>query len=300
MPYLRKYGLLYLLATLWILAPSCQCKKEHINPPEPPPPPQDVYLVTSISLNHVPKDSFVYNDQQQLIQHWDYNTTYRQWQNYITFDYNADGYVKTARYYNENDNTEKSLSQQDQLSWNTGKLLVYTTRYRELGQAISGYDTTTLLVNANKQFTLSGSKDTFVFNIGIYGNMVAFKEYAYQQQDVGQFTAHNYMNVTGAPLIFEEYRYTMTYGNQPNPLYPYLSKNPLLLQIVTADLQNKWKGYPYLASEHLVTSFRYEEANGDHATIPVTYTPFASSAYPQDQLIGSDIISYRYRVIKHQ
>ncbi|WP_343743704.1 hypothetical protein [Chitinophaga sp.] len=298
MPYRSTY-VLYLFAVILLLTHSCQCKKEHVDPPQPPAPPQDTWLVTSISLNGIPKDSFVYNDQQQLVQHWDYNTSYRQWQNYVVFSYNADGYVKMARYYNENDNTTKSLSQQDSLAWTSGKLWVYTTRYRDMGAGISGYDTTLLLVNTNRQFTLSGSKDTFIFNQGIYGDMVRFKEYTYLQQDVRQFTGHNYVNVIGAPTILEEYRYTMTYGSQVNALYRFLVKNPLLIQLVTADLQNTWKGFPYLASEHYVNSVRYEDAAGTQTTLPVTYTPFDTSAYPKEQLIGQNTsISYRYQIIR--
>lgn len=298
MPCLRKYGWC-LLTGLLLLTHSCQCKKEHVDPPSPPVLPQDTYLVTSIRINGIPKDSFVYNDRLQLTQRWDYNPSYRQWQNYVAFGYNADGYVKTASYYNENDNTVKSLSQTDSLAWTPGRLMIYSTLYRNLGEEISGYDTTSLQVNAIRQFTLAGSKDTFIFNSGILGDMVQFKEYSYQQQDIPLFVTHNYVNVIGGALVLEGYRYTMTYNDRINPLHRYLSKNPLLLQAVTADLQNNWKGYPYLASEHYVTSIRYEEVNGASTTLPVTYIPFDTSAYAKEQRIGDNtVISYRYKIIK--
>ncbi|SJZ53508.1 hypothetical protein SAMN04488128_101622 [Chitinophaga eiseniae] len=298
MPCLRKYGWC-LLTVVLLLTHACQCKKEHVDPPSPPPPPQDTYLVTSIRLNGIPKDSFVYNDRLQLIQRWDYNTSYRQWQNYIAFSYNADGYVKTAHYYNENDNTLKSLSQRDSLAWTSGRLMIYSTLYRNLGEEISGYDTTSLQINTSRQFTLAGSKDTFIFDNTIFGTMLQFKEYTYQQQDVQQFVTHNYVNITGGTLVLEGYRYTMTYNGQTNPLHRYLSRNPLLLQAVTADLQNNWKGYPYLASEHYVTSIQLQEVNGGSMTMPVTYTPLDTSAYPKDQRIGDNtVITYQYKIIK--
>ncbi len=296
MPYLIQYRW-YLLIALLLLTHSCQCKKEHIDTPPPPAPPQDTYLVTSIRINGIPKDSLVYNDQLQLTERWDYNTSYRQWQNYIAFAYNTDGYLKVARYYAENDNTLKSLAQKDSLGWANGNLTVYTTFYRELGSAISGYDTTKYLLDDFRRFSLIGYTDTLIF---YFGRMMSYEKYNYQQQDIQQYHVVNYVEPFDIPPTTEAYRYDMTYGSQPNPLYRYLSKNPLLLRVITADLQNNiWKGYPFLASEHLVTGIRYETAASPAITIPVTYFTPDNMPYPQEQRLASGVtIGYRYRVVK--
>lgn len=296
MPHLRKYGW-YLLTALLLLTHSCQCKKEHVDPPSPPAPSQDTYLVTSIRINGIPKDSFVYNGQLQLTERWDYNTSYRQWQNYTAFTYNADGYIKIARYYAENDNTLKSLAQKDSLGWASGHLTVYTTFYREQGAEISGYDTAKYPLDNLRRFSLIGYTDTLPF---YFGRMMSYEKYLYQQQDIQQYHVVNYVEPFDIPPTTEAYRYDMTYGSQPNPLYRYLSQNPLLLRMVTADLQkNLWKGYPFLASEHLVTSIRYETAASPAITVPVTYFTPDTMRYPQEQRLASGTtISYRYRVVK--
>lgn len=296
MPYLRKYGI-YLFAAFLLLTHSCQCKKEHVDPPQPPAPPQDTYLVTSISLNGIPKDSLVYNDQLQLTERWDYNTSYRQWQNYTAFDYNADGYLKMARYYAENDNTLKSLAQKDSLGWAPGHLTIYTTFYRNQGEEISGYDTTKYLQDDFRRFSLIGYTDTLPF---VFGRMMSYEKYFYQDKDIRQYHIVNYVEVSNTSPTTEAYQYDMTYGSQPNPLYSHLSKNPLLLRMVTADLQNNiWKGYPFLASEHYVTSIRYESATSAAVTIPVTYFTPDNAPYPQEQRLASGTtISYRYRIVK--
>lgn len=298
MLYRQRYHWLCLIAVLYLLAPSCQCKKEHVDPSGPPPaPPPDGYLVTSIRINGTPKDSFVYNDQQQLTQHWDYNTTYRQWQNYSTFTYDADGYLKMVRYYNENDNTLKSLSQQDLVAWTPGKLMIYTTHYRNLGQEISGYDTSYLTLNNNRQLSLIGYKDTLPF---FFGRMMSYEEYTYQQQDIQRYHVVNYVEQTNLPPNTEAYQYDMVYRSELNPLYRHLSKNPLLCRIVTADLQNSnWKGFPFLASEHAVNSIRYETATATAINIPVTYFRPDTMLYPSEQRLASGTtISYGYRIVK--
>ncbi|NML41722.1 hypothetical protein HHL17_31340 [Chitinophaga sp. G-6-1-13] len=296
MPYLRTYGI-SLLAAILLLTHSCQCKKEHVDPPQPPAQQQENYLVTAIRINGTPKDSLVYNNQLQLTERWDYNTSYRQWQNYTAFMYNADGYLKLARHYNENDNTLKSLSQKDSLGWAPGRLTVYTTYYRNLGDEISGYDTTRYLQDDARRFSLIGYTDTLPF---FFGRMMSYEKYFYDQQDIRQYHIVNYVEPIGLPPTTEAYQYDMTYGSQPNPLYRYLSKNPLLLRMVTADLQNNiWKGYPFLASEHYVTSIRYETATSAAVTIPVTYFTPDTMHYPQEQRLASGTtISYRYRIVK--
>lgn len=296
MPYLRKYGI-YLFAAVLLLTHSCQCKKEHVDPPQPPAPQLDKYLVTSLRVNGISKDSFVYNDHQQLTERWDYNTSYRQWQNYTAFVYNTDGYLKIARHYNENDNTLKSLSQKDSLIWFPGKLTIYTTFYRNLGEEISGYDTTRYLLDDVRRFTLIGYTDTLPF---FFGRMMSYEKYFYDQQDIRQYHIVNYVEPINLPPTTEAYQYDMTYGSQPNLLYRHLAKNPLLLRMVTADLQNNlWKGYPFLASEHYVTSIRYETAASSAVTIPVTYFTADTMQYPQEQRLASGTtISYRYRLVK--
>lgn len=118
---------------LLITAPGCQCKKDNtITPPPQPEPPKDTYLVTSIRVNNVPKDSLVYNDLHQVTERWDYNPSYRIWQNYVAYTYQPDGYVAIAKYYNENDNTIKSLSRRDSLVWKPMQLIAYTTYYLSL------------------------------------------------------------------------------------------------------------------------------------------------------------------------
>ncbi|RBL88713.1 hypothetical protein [Chitinophaga flava] len=288
---LKKYVLIALLFTV----SACQCKKENVDPPAPPAPPQDTYLVTSIRINGIPKDSLVYNNQQQLIERWDYNTSFHQWQNYISFIYAADGYLKTALYYNENDNSLKSRSQKDSLAWTAGRVTIYTTYYRELGEAVSGYDTSTLQINNSRLLSLAGSKDTFYLNIGVFGEKVEYEEYLYQQQDISHFTGLNYINIRGGQLVKDAYSYDMRYNSQINPLFRYLAKNPILLRKVTADLQDiVRRGYPFLASEHYVTSIRSAAAD-----MPVTYYTPDTLKYPLEQILpSSNKISYRYKIIK--
>lgn len=302
MLYSKKSILYYATVLSLMLAPACQCKKESTLPTRPGEIPKDSHLITVIKINNVPKDSLVYNDQQQVTERWDYNTTYRRWQNYITYKYNADGYVTMVKYYNENDNTYKSLSQQDSLVWNNGVLIAYSTRYREMGNEISGYDTIRLKLNSNNQLTMLGSKDTLLVFPG--GKMVYYTEYQYDGNNIRSFTDMSY-NITAddavSATLFTD-SYEMTYNQVRNPLYKLGAKNPYLFRTLIGDnfpdLSNKY--FPFLGSERYVTNIKYKSEVIPFANISVTYKMLDGGNYAQTQTFEelNMVISYSYKIVK--
>ncbi|WP_142686261.1 hypothetical protein [Chitinophaga polysaccharea] len=287
---------------LLITAPGCQCKKDNtITPPPQPEPPKDIYLVTAIRVNNVPKDSLVYNDQHQVTERWDYNPSYRIWQSYIVYQYNQEGYLSIAKYYNENDNTVKSLSQKDSLVWKPAQLVTYTTFYRELGTEISGYDTAYMQITPDRLLTLEGSTDTLVLD-GIPAIAVIYRQYRYQGKDVNQFTDMNYFLVRyGSPNLTMS-RFDLAYSQLNNPLFAQVAKNPNLFRAIVNDnypfFSNEF--YPYLISEHLVTNIRYESEQIAPKNCPVTYKMYDTTNFPQTQTIAglNKTLSYTYKVIK--
>lgn len=294
--------LLYCTALLlFIIAPACQCKKDNsVTPPPRPEPPKDIYLVTSIRVNNVPKDSLVYNDQHQVTERWDYNTSYRIWQNYVAYQYNQEGYVSMARYYNENDNTIKSLSQKDSVAWTTDRIIVYTTFYRELGNEISGYDTLGYLhINNQRLLTLAGTKDTIPIGVGV---AVLYKQYQYNGKDITQFLDWNWYHVANRQPTSFMNKFDLAYLPFGNPLFPQVSKNPLLFRAIGGDnfpySSNEY--YPYLLSEHLAGAFTYEADDVPSKICPVTYKMYDTTHYPQTQSIAgiNKTIDYTYKVIK--
>lgn len=282
--------------------PACQCKKDSVTPPAPPDPVKDIYLVTSIRINGVPKDSFVYNDRYQVKERWDYNPSYRIWQNYISFSYNADGYLKKASYYNENDNTLKSLSQQDSIVWTPGRLKIYNTFYRELGEVISGYDSAFMQLLPDNKLALTGSKDTVHMSGTIRGERVYFQEYQYNNNEISRFIAVDYFNhFDSPPVIKEVYDFEMQYNQQNNPLYQQVAKNPILLRAITSDLLHaNENGYPFLASEHYVTAIKYQHNSLPAINVTVSYQPFDTSGYPVTQSLPglNTTVTYNYKIIK--
>ncbi|WP_160712551.1 hypothetical protein [Chitinophaga solisilvae] len=288
----------YFLLLAGILICSCRKNDDGGSGPAPEPPEDSSYLVTAIRINGLPKDSLVYNERQQVKERWDYNPSYRMWQNYVTFTYNANGYVKTARYYHENDNTTKSLSQQDSIIWETGRVITYTTKYREYGTEISGYDTTSLQINGDLQLSMSGIKDTAYLD---FIKWLLYDEFSYTGNDLQQFHYLNHVIPNRAPAVKREYTFTMQYGQQRNALYPQLSRNPVLARLVTAYRNpEEGIGYPYLVSLHHITAVTYQ-LNGQ--AVPVTVnTKMKNERYPESiQLSGlGEEISYRYKVVKNK
>lgn len=301
-----QYPLITLLlgTALWLLviAPGCQCKKDNtVNPPPRPGPPKDIYLVTSIRVNNVPKDSLVYNDKYQVTERWDYNPSYHIWQNYIAYQYNQEGYLSIAKYYNENDNTIKSLSQKDSLVWKPAQLVTYTTFYRELGTEVSGYDTAYMQLTPDHLPTLEGTTDTLVLD-GIPAIGVIYRQYLYQGKDISRFTDMNYFLVRyGTPTLTMS-RLDMTYNQFDNPLFAQVAKNPNLFRAIANDnypfFSNEY--YPYLVSEHLVSNITYESDKMAATSSPVTYKMQDTTNFPQIQTIAglNKTISYTYKIIK--
>jgi len=293
----------YIPLLLLLIISACRCKKDNsVTPPPPPDPPKDIYLVTAIRVNNVPKDSFAYNDLRQITEKWDYNTTYRKWQNYIAYTYRPDGYVAAATYYNEIEYNVKSLTQKDSLVWSTNNITTYTTFYRELGTAISGYDTTRQFINDHRQLTLEGSKDTIPLVDILGGVMVAYTQYAYQNNNLTQFVNMNYLTIRNGPPSLVMSKYDIIYTTLKNPLYPPLSKNPHLLRsIIGEQFPNTSNDYyPYLVSEHLLGSMQYATENTPLTTTIATYTWVDTSFSPQTQVIPriDKSISYSYKIIK--
>lgn len=296
-----KILLYYTALLLLMMVPACQCKKDNnVTPPPRPEPPKDIYLVTAIRVNNVPKDSLVYNDQQQVTERWDYNSSYRIWQNYIAYTYNQEGYVSMAKYYNENDNTVKSLSQKDSVAWNADRFIIYTTFYRELGNEISGYDTLNYLqTNNQKLLTLVGTKDTISIVVGV---AVLYKQYQYNGKDITQFLDMNWYHVyNGEPDLLTN-TFDLAYLPLENPLFPQVSKNPLLFRTIGGDKfpYPSDEYYPYLLSEHLTAAFTYKTDNVPSKICPITYKMYDTTHYPQTQSIAgiNKTISYTYKVIK--
>jgi hypothetical protein len=289
-----------------IFAPACQCKKDTTRPNRPEEIPKDSHLVTVIKVNNVPKDSLVYNDQQQVTERWDYNTTYRMWQNYITYKYNADGYVTMVKYYNENDNTYKSLSQQDSLIWTSGILITYITRYREMGAEISGYDTSRLKLNSNKQLTLLGTKDTLLLPLPgpLPSKLVNYAEYQYDGNNIRSFTNMSYNITANDPVSATLYTdsYAMEYNQVRNPLYKLGAKNPYLFRTLIGDnfpdLTNKY--FPFLGSEHYVTNIKYKSEAIPFTNVSVTYKMLDGSNYAQTQTFAglNMVIGYSYKTVQ--
>lgn len=302
MLYSKKSVLYYATVLSLMLTPACQCKKDTTRPNRPEEIPKDSHLVTVIKVNNVPKDSLVYNDQQQVTERWDYNTTYRMWQNYITYKYNADGYVTMVKYYNENDNTYKSLSQQDSLVWGSGTLIAYSTHYRELGSEISGYDTTWLKLNNKQQLTMLGSKDTF--SVFPSGKIVYYTEYQYDGNNIRSFTNMSYNITANDPVSATLYTdsYAMEYNQVRNPLYKLGAKNPYLFRTLVGDnfpdLTNKY--FPFLGSERYVTNIKYKSEAIPFTNVSVTYKMLDGSNYAQTQTFAglNMVIGYSYKTIQ--
>ncbi len=301
-----KYPLITLLLgtalLLLITAPGCQCKKDNtVTPPPRPEPPRDIYLVTAIRVNNVPKDSLVYNDKQQVTERWDYNPSYRIWQNYIAYQYNQEGYLTIAKYYNENDNTEKSLSQKDSLVWKPAQLVTYTTFYRNQGEEISGYDTAYMQLSPDHLLTMEGSTDTIQMEI-ISAVGVIYTQYLYQGKDISQFTNMNYFRILNNTPDLTMSRFDLTYNQFDNPLFGQVAKNPNLFRAIGGDnypfFSNEY--YPYLVSEHLVNNIRYESEKVPATSSAVTYKMQDTTNFPQTQTIAglNKTITYTYKIIK--
>jgi hypothetical protein len=303
MLYSKKSVLYYATVLSLLLAPACQCKKETTAPGKPPEIPRDSHLVTAIRINNVPKDSLVYNDQQQVTERWDYNTTYRIWQNYTTYQYNKDGFVTSAAYYNENDNTLKSLSQRDSIVWTPGKLIIYSTNYRELGTEISGYDTTRMELNNSQQLTLLGSRDTLLLDFPPSKGLF-YTDYQYDGNNIRQYTDMSYIIIVADPssgILYMD-RFEMEYNQVRNPLYKLVAKNPLLFRQLIGDqyqLSIKYF-YPFLGSERYVTNVKYQSEAGPLTNAPVAYKMVNGTSYAQTQTLAAlnMVISYSYKVVK--
>ncbi|SEW54695.1 hypothetical protein [Chitinophaga arvensicola] len=301
MQALRKH-LYYGIALLLILiTAACRNKKNEVTPPGPDPV-KAVYLVTAIRVNDIPKDSLVYNDKYQAIERWDYNTTYRKWQNYVTYTYSPDGYLAAAKYYNEIEYNVKSLTQKDSIVWNTGNLTIYTTNYRELGTAISGYDTVRQLINAQRQLIQEGSKDTVQLLDILGGLMVTYTEYTYKNNDLTGFLNMNYLTVrnTAPSLVISKYDITPTVLK--NPLYPQVSKNPLLFRAILGskfpDLVNEY--YPYLVGEHLIAGVGVQIDNKPRISATPTFGWIDASANPLFQIMSQidRNVTFSYKIIQ--
>lgn len=287
---------------LLVTAPGCKCKKDNtVNPPPRPEPPKDIYLVTAIRVNNVPKDSLVYNDKHQVTERWDYNPSYRIWQNYIAYQYNQEGYLATAKYYNENDNTYKNLSQKDSLVWKPAQLVTYTTFYRNEGNEISGYDTAYMQLTPDHLPTLQGSTDTIKTDVPS-GVAVIYTQYLYQGKDISRFTNMNYFRIRNNTPDLTMSRFDLTYNQFDNPLFPQVAKNPNLFRAITNDnypfFSNEF--YPYLVSEHLVSNIRYESDKVAATSSPLNYKMQDTTNFPQIQTIPglNKTISYTYKIIK--
>lgn len=304
MLYAKKSVLYYATVLSLMLAPACQCKKDTTQPSKPEEIPKDSRLVTSIRINNVPKDSLVYNDQQQVTERWDYSTYKRQWQNYTTYTYNGGGYVTMAKYYNENDNTSKSLSQKDSVVWQASKLFIYTTKYREMGTVVATRDTTTLALNSNNQLTLLGTKDTLSFLPYLNNKFVLYIDYQYTGNNIRSFNFMSYNIMIGnaaSEAIYKD-NFEMQYNQTRNPLYKLVAKNPILFRTLIGEnfpgTSNQY--FPFLGSERYVTNIKYQSEAIPLTNVPVTYKMVDTTNYAQTQTFTglNMVISYGYKNVK--
>ncbi|MCW3467454.1 hypothetical protein [Chitinophaga nivalis] len=284
---------LYPILFCFLLLTAC-AKKDDYLPPAPPEPPKDLYLVSSITINGIPRDSLIYDNRHRLQKRWIYDNYYKEWSSYVLYIYETDGRLRAAYNYYTDPNHRSYLTSIDSLGWEPKRFITYTTFYREEGEAISGYDTTkNWYRNEEGRLGLIGSKSwhyTFV------GKQLAYEEFDYHNNNLTGYTFMDHYLFPDQTSNLQQDIFTITYGELPNALYPITSRNPLLLA--------EWAkaGYPYFGSEYLATAIQLTSSQtaSPSVAIQVTGIFYPGSNYMQEQWYSgiNKKILYRYKIIK--
>lgn len=248
----NKAAMKCIAAATFLALASCS-KKDEAPAPEKT---ADTYQVKTIYFTGTPVDSFIYANNQ-IVENWIYDEDDKAYRQKSLYTYGADGRLLRSVNYQNYRQTNMYLRSTDSIGWKPEKVIIYSVFYAELTGAAVSWDTTTLKLDANNRLALFNTKDTLSSGTG---KTVNYTEWGYTGNNITTFNdVYYYSGNTSS----DDFRYVMEYGKLVNPLYGYVSKNPIL----ALDLSDM---HASLLSQNNVTKVTAVGRNGENQTVTST------------------------------
>ncbi|SEW54692.1 hypothetical protein [Chitinophaga arvensicola] len=265
--------LLSVCLAIFLAFTGCRHRKDDISTPPPPPPPlpvNDNYLVKTISLNGIVKDSLVYANGR-ISEQWQFSSSY-----YYCYKFSYD---INDRLILSICSSNSGISIKDSLKWSADKVLSYVTF--SAGGVIQHYDTTLFKMDESRRLTGYFFKDTT--NVPS-PKVNDFWEGAFKGNNlVSSFWRRKNGNFSNDEI------FTLEYGRLGNPLAKYLRNNPLSALAMLGNYG------PFMLSDYNMTKMK--SPNGE-STISADATNFPGTENILTQTIregnNTKTITYSY------
>lgn len=236
------------------------CKKNDDEPVTPIDPVEIVFMPTVITHNGIPMDSFVYNDDYTISK-------------FFTADEDLKTYTYNFEFFYDNNKVCRKVKVTDVTKGSETDTLIYQDnkilRVRTFNGSIpSAPDSLYIQLNANKQVTLVGSKDTLQDKSPEY-RYLNYLEFIYNNGNWATFTNKDGSFYKGPDGSTRNSVYTTTlnytYDAKPNPLKPLFTINPVMYYYF-------YEGADLIHSCGTNNISKIEGTlNANGATTPVTY-----------------------------